>query len=155
MKLSRRDWSLVSVRRSIRMLSDPPAQEAVAVELKLALDRLRASHRVRRARLVHERLAGAVLRLGALRDDPEARAVRVRRGARRHDDRDRARRATGLAGTPGCAAGLPTATGDGLPRAAGDGLAFGLALGAGSASIAVGVATWGEPTGVGGLDDLA
>ena len=36
--------------------------------------------------------------------------------------------------------------------ATGEGPAFGLALGAGIAIIAVGVATWGEPTAVGGLD---
>jgi hypothetical protein len=49
--------------------------------------------------------------------------------------------ATGLAGAAGLATGLPSATGDGLAPGAGDGLPFGLGLGAGSAIIAVGVAT--------------
>ena len=62
--------------------------------------------------------------------------------------------ATGLPSATGLAAGLPNATGDGLPSALGEGLPFGLALGAGTASIAVGVATWGDPTAVGGLDTL-
>ena len=50
--------------------------------------------------------------------------------------------------------GLPAATGDGLPRAGGEGLAFGLAVGARSAIMAVGVAAWGDPAGVGGLETL-
>ena len=62
--------------------------------------------------------------------------------------------ATGLLAASGLdwATGLATAAGDGLARATGDGLAFGLAVGAGSASIAVGVATCGDPEGVGGLE---
>src|SRR5215213_8571279 len=63
--------------------------------------------------------------------------------------------ATGLASAAGLAAGLASAAGDGLAPGAGEGLATGLGLGAGSASMAVGVATCGEPTGVGGLVTLA
>lgn len=59
---------------------------------------------------------------------------------------------TGLPSAAGLAAGLLTAAGDGLPTAGGEGLALGLAVGASWAIIAVGVAIWGEPTGVGGLD---
>jgi len=56
---------------------------------------------------------------------------------------------------------LAAATGDGLATAAtGDGLATaaagdGLGLAGGTASIAVGVTAWGEPTAVGGLVTLA
>src|SRR4051812_42332810 len=63
--------------------------------------------------------------------------------------------AGGLAIAPGLALGLPMAAGDGLAPGAGDGLPFGLGLAAGSESIAVGVATCGEPSGVGGLVTLA
>jgi hypothetical protein len=62
--------------------------------------------------------------------------------------------ATGLPGIAGLptATGLVTAAGDGLARATGDALPFGLAVGAGSASIAVGVSDCGDPEGVGGLE---
>jgi hypothetical protein len=62
--------------------------------------------------------------------------------------------ATGLPMASGLAraTGLEAASGDGLARATGDALPFGLAVGAGSASIAVGVAACGDPEGVGGLE---